>query len=164
MIAIEQYLRTSYRPELDYVDGELLDRNGGLYDHSRTLGAFLFYLHELLNPRGAWALPTLRIRVSATRVRVPDVCVFLADPEEQVPTKPPFLCIEVLSREDRMSRIQEKVEDYLAMGVSYVWVVDPATKCAWTITRAEGWREEKGGLLRTANPDIEVPLSEIFSA
>jgi Uma2 family endonuclease len=46
-------------------------------------------------------LPSLRVRVSQTRVRVPDICVLAQDaPDEQVPTFPPILCIEILSEED----------------------------------------------------------------
>jgi hypothetical protein len=49
------------------------------------------------------------------------------------------------------------------MGVPHVWVLDPRDKSAFAITSAEGWREVKDGVLRTANPAFEVPLAEIFS-
>jgi Uma2 family endonuclease len=91
-------------------------------------------------------------------VRIPDLCVFLQDPEERVPTKPPFLCIEILSPEDRMSRVEVRINDYLAMGVPYVWVLDPETKQAFVATAADGLREVKSGVLRTDGPVIEMPL------
>ena len=58
-------------------------------------------------------------------------------------------------------RVQVRVDDYLKMGVPYVWVLDPKTKAAWAITPELGWREEKSGVLKTTGPDIEVPLVEI---
>ncbi len=61
-----------------------------------------------------------------------------------------------------MSRMQRKIDDYLEMGVSYVWVVDPQSRKGWIYTAA-GAREAKDGILRTANPDIAVPLAEIFA-
>jgi Uma2 family endonuclease len=100
--------------------------------------------------------------VTPTRVRIPDVCFFLRDPGERVPTKPPFICIEILSPEDRMSRVEVRINDYLAMGVPYVWVLDPETRQAFTATAATGLQEVKNGILKTEQPALEVPLSEIF--
>jgi Uma2 family endonuclease len=109
-------------------------------------------------------LPVQRVQVKRTRYRVPDVCVLLGPkPTEQILTAPPFLCIEVLSPEDRMSRIEIRIADYLAMGVSYVWVLDPQTRQAYVATAAEGLREVKNGRLRTENPAMEVPLAEVFA-
>jgi len=45
----------------------------------------------------------------------------------------------------------------------YVWVLDPETKQAYTATPAEGLCEVKTGVLKTENPELEVPLSEIFA-
>jgi Uma2 family endonuclease len=83
------------------------------------------------------------------------------EPNEEVLTRPPFLCIEVLSPEDRMSRMQRKVADYLAFGVSYVWILDPQRRKAIVYTDRDTL-ELDHGVLRTENPTIEVPLSEIF--
>ena len=59
----------------------------------------------------------------------------LGGPDEQILRKPPFLCIEELNLlDDRMSRIRERVDDYLKMGVPYIWVVDPQFKAAYQIT------------------------------
>jgi len=112
--------------------------------------------------RGMEVLPELRVQVQPTRFRIPDICVTLGNPGEQVLTKPPFLCIEILSPEDRMSRVEQRISDYLEMGVPYVWVVDPQTRQAFVATPAEGLREVKSGVLATENPRMETPLAEIF--
>jgi Uma2 family endonuclease len=83
------------------------------------------------------------------------------EPDEQIFTKPPFLCIEVLSPEDRMSRMQDRINDYLAFGVAYVWVVDPRTRKAWVYT-SEAMREVRDGVLRTENPELTVLLEALF--
>jgi Uma2 family endonuclease len=70
------------------------------------------------------------------------------------------VCVEVLSPEDRMSRMQKKVADYLKFGVRYVWILDPQTREAFVYIDA-GMRAVKD-VLRTENPAIEIPLSEIF--
>jgi hypothetical protein len=39
-IAVEEYLATSYRPDCDYVDGAIEERNVGEFDHSFLRGCF----------------------------------------------------------------------------------------------------------------------------
>ena len=61
-----------------------------------------------------------------------------------------------------MSRVEVRINDYLAMGVPYVWVLDPETKQAFTATAAEGLKEVKTGMLRTEDPVLELPLADSF--
>ena len=61
-----------------------------------------------------------------------------------------------------MSRLEVRINDFLAMGVPYVWVLDPQTKQAYAATPAEGLREVKTGSLKTGDPVLELPLDEIF--
>jgi Uma2 family endonuclease len=164
LVSVEEYLHTVYRPDCDYVDGELVDRNVGEKNHADTQGEIFVYLHLRRAQWNIYPALEVRVQVSPTRYRVPDICVFAGPgPQEQVFTRPPLLCIEILSPEDRMSRMQERIDDYLAFGVEYVWVVDPQTRRAW-VYRAEGMHEVHDGVLRTTNPDIEIPLAEVFAA
>ena len=162
LISVEEYLASSFRPDCDYVDGHIEERNLGERSHSKIqmkVGAFLLAHYE---KDGIEVYPELRVQVKPARFRVPDLCVTLGDPGEEILTKPPFLCIEILSPEDRMGRIEQRIDDYLAMGVPYVWVLDPETKRAYAATSAEGLCEVKSGALQTANPVLKVPLAEIF--
>jgi Uma2 family endonuclease len=61
-----------------------------------------------------------------------------------------------------MNRIKIRINDYLEMGVPYVWVLDPQTKQAYAATASEGFREVTTGILATANPAFEVSLAEVF--
>jgi Uma2 family endonuclease len=161
-ISKEEYLSTSYRPDCDFVDGEVVERNVGEFDHGRLQGLTFSYL---LSREKLWGLRVVleqRVQVKPERFRIPDVCVVLAGkPIQQVFTDPPFLCIEVLSPADRMSRVQERIDDYLSMGVPHVWVIDPESRRGYHYT-SEGMREAKDGVLRTAEPPIEVPIAELF--
>ena len=60
-----------------------------------------------------------------------------------------------------MSRIQQRIDDYLAMGVRFVRVVDPAVRRGWVYT-PDAIREAKDGVLRTTDPEIAVPIAELF--
>jgi Uma2 family endonuclease len=139
-----------------------VDRNVGEKSHSQAQGEIFFYLRQRREQWHIFPIQSTRMQVSRTRYRVPDVCVFVGpEPDEQIFTRPPFLCIEILSPEDRMGRMQERIDDYLAFGVEYVWVIDPRARRAW-IYRLEGMHEVRDGILRTRNPDIEIPLADVF--
>ena len=162
LVSVSEYLSTDYSPDCDYVDGEVLERNVGEKDHGRLQALLIGLLLRLEEQLGIWVVLEQRVQVSPTRYRVPDICVIAGpEPKEQIFTQPPFLCIEILSPEDRMSRMQEKIDDYLRFGVRYVWLVNPETKRAYVFT-SEGMVEVKDGVVKTKSPDIAVPLAEIF--
>jgi Uma2 family endonuclease len=162
LISVEEYLSTSYRPDCDYVNGQIEERNLGERTHGRLQARLAGYFIAHQSAWGGFVMTELRIRVKPDRVRIPDVCVTLGDPGEEVLTKPPFLCIEILSPEDRMSRVRLRIQDFLDMGVPYVWVLDPQTRRAYIATAADGLREVRDGVLRTESPAFEIPLAELF--
>jgi Uma2 family endonuclease len=161
VVPLGEYLATLYRPDCEYLDGELLERNVGEWDHSRLQMLLSGYLLNREKQLGIVVVPEQRVQVKATRFRIPDILVLIgAPPAGPIVTKPPFLCVEILSPSDRMAEMQERIDDYLSFGVKYVWVVDPRTRRAFVYT-SESVREVKDGILRTEDPDIIVPLFEI---
>ena len=128
LVPVETYLSTPYDPDCDYVDGVLEERNAGEKDHSKLQGNLYVYLRHHFEK--FYTAIEQRIRVAPARFRVPDLCVYTQEPAEQILVTPPFLCVEILSPEDRMSRMQEKIEDYLKFGVRFVWLIDPRSKRA----------------------------------
>ncbi len=160
-VPLSEYLNTSYRPDCDYIDGELLERNVGEWDHSRLQALLTGCFLRLEKKLSILVVTEQRVQVKATRFRIPDVAVvFGPRPESGIVVRPPFLCIEVLSPEDRFTQVREKVADFLEFGVQYVWVIDPSTMFA-TVYTPDGVREVKDGILTTANPDITVNLNEL---
>jgi Uma2 family endonuclease len=163
LVSVDEYLHTVYEPECDYVDGELEDRNVGERDHATTQGEIYFFLRRHQQRWKIRIFPEVRIQIAPTRFRVPDLCVFVEPvPDEQIFTHPPLLCIEILSPEDRIVRMRERVDDYFGFGVQYVWLIYPKTTRAWNYRR-DGMDEVRDGVLRTENPSIEIPLAEIFN-
>ena len=164
LVSVDEYLHTVYEPDVDYVDGVLEDRNEGERNHGYTqiMLGFLFCQNA-----GKWKIYPVtetRVQVTPTRFRVPDISVFrLPRPDEQVFTHPPFLCIEILSPEDRMSRMTSKIADHLAFGVEYVWVIDPQTRRAF-VYQKHVMREVTDGVLWAENPRIEIPLADILES
>lgn len=62
--------------------------------------------------------PELRMRVAPDRVRIPDVVVCEVPlPDEEIFTTPPYLCIEVMSPDNTIAAMQDRLDDYLQFGV-----------------------------------------------
>jgi Uma2 family endonuclease len=163
LIPVEEYLRTTYDPDRDYVDGEVLERNLGELDHSDLQTEIATYFRVRRRSWKTYAFVEQRVQVSKTRFRIPDVCVVVGNkPTEPIFRTPPFICIEVLSPEDRMARVQDRIDDYLKFGVRYVWVINPESRRLWVYTQA-GSTEVKDGILRTEDPSLMVSLAEIFA-
>lgn len=164
LVSVEEYLRTSYRPDCDYVDGEILERNLGETDHSDCQGRIYAYFLNRSKQLRLYPLVEQRVQVSSARFRVPDVSIVRGSrPAEQILSSPPFIAIEILSKDDRVSDMQERIDDYLKFGVRCVWLIDPRTRRAWIHTK-DGAQESKDGILRTEDPAIALPLPEIFHA
>jgi Uma2 family endonuclease len=162
LIPVEEYLTTSYRPDREYLEGVLLERNLGEHDHSRMQMLLSGYLLNREKQWGIHVVPEQRVQVKPERFRVPDVCVIKSDaPLDPIYRQPPLLCVEILSKDDRMSEMQERIGDYLSFGVPYVWLLDPRTRRAYVHTPGQ-MHEVKDGMLRTSNPEIAVPLAELF--
>jgi Uma2 family endonuclease len=160
MISVEEYLRTSYRPDCDYVDGVVLERNLGEFEHGSAQREILLFLaahHPGLRKR---LIPEQRVQVKSTRFRIPDVCLLAEGaPRQKIVSVPPALCIEILSPGDTMARIMERVKDYFAMGVPICWIVDPIGRKGWAATPGR-LDEATDGVLRADG--IEMPLAEVL--
>ncbi len=161
LVSVDEYLHSSYEVDCDYVDGELVERDVGERDHGVLQGNIYAYYLARKRKSGVHPFIEQRVRISATRYRVPDICLTLGDPRQQIFTAPPLAVIEVLSSEDRMSRVQARIEDFLSIGVRYVWVIDPKTQRV-DAHDAHGGYEVADGILRTVDPDTELPLRQIF--
>jgi Uma2 family endonuclease len=162
LVSVEEYLNTSYRPDCDYVDGVLVERNVGEYEHGRLqilLGSFFVTVEKAL---GVHAVTETRVQVRPTRFRIPDLCVLKGGrPPGSIIREPPFLCIEVLSPKDTLGQLQEGIDDYLAMGVPFVWVINPITRDCYIYTR-DGIERSREGMLKTSDPEIVVRLADLL--
>jgi Uma2 family endonuclease len=125
-VPVEVYLRSSYEPDAEYVDGEIEERPAGEFDHASWQQAILIWFWQHDKEWGIRALPSLRVRIAATRYRVPDVTLLdRSQLKEPIITHAPLAVFEVLSPEDRLQRMKRKLEDYRAMGIPEIWVIDP---------------------------------------
>jgi Uma2 family endonuclease len=105
-------------------------------------------------------------------VRAPDVAFISADrlPAEGIGPGflqlAPDLAVEVISPTDTVSELGEKVEEYIAVGVRAIWIVDPANR---TVTVHEAGRAVR--ILRESDaleggdvvPGFRCPVADLFA-
>jgi hypothetical protein len=70
IVPLTEYLSSSYRPDREYVDGELVERNVGEFDHANLQGLLIAYLSSRKSEWGIVVLPEQRVQVKPTRFRI----------------------------------------------------------------------------------------------
>jgi len=136
-LPLAEYLQTSYRPDCEFIDGELRERNLGQWDHARVqllLGGW-FMIHERF--WNIMASSDQRMQVSSTRIRIPDLVVLRPGTQRPILTEPPLLTIEVLSPDDTYADLEARCVDYVAMGVENLWIIDPKTRTGQSFLAGE---------------------------
>lgn len=160
-ISVSEYLKKSYSPDCDYVDGRIEERNVGEHDHAAVQAALILWFGQRQQEWKIEVLPEQRIRVSPTRFRVPDVCIVsLSEPVEQILTRPPLACIEILSPEDTLRRMQERVDDYRQFGVPNIWILDAATQRGYDCNSSGFLEATEFAIVGTP---IRLVLRELFA-
>jgi Uma2 family endonuclease len=163
LVSLQEYLATPYHPDCDYVDGVLVERHVGQKDHSKLQGEVFAWFRSHRQALGLAAFVEQRIQVAPRRYRVPDVCVvLLPEPPEQIFTHAPYICVEILSPEDTFPKLQERLDDYLLVGVANIWVLDPVSRRGWRVTR-EGYFEALDRVLRTSDGAVRLPIADLFT-
>jgi len=159
LIPVHEYLSTSYSPDREYVDGIVLERNAGEKPHSKLQRILILVLSRKYPELHIW--PELHMKTVGDRHRIPDVCVTLSEPDGDVLQEAPFLAIEILSPEDSMTRVIEKLEEYAAIGTPNIWLLDPRLRQMFAF-EANTLRLATALLASTSDLRIELTPEEIF--
>lgn len=159
LISVDEYLNTSYDPDVEYVDGVLEERNVGDLLHSVTQSNIAFHLRRKY-PH-IYAVPELRSQTRSTRYRLPDVCVLLSLPNTKYLLDAAFLAVEILSEDDRMTKMMEKLEEYEQKGVANIWLIDPRL-LKMSIYSGGTLKEVRCDIIATGDPQLQLTRDEIF--
>jgi len=160
---VREYLRTSWSPDREFVDGRIEERNLGEKEHS-IIQRYLTFLFTLKRDEwGVEVFPELRTQTAATRFRVPDVLVVQkGESFQRYVTQPPLIAIEILSPEDTLRRMQEKAAEYRLFGIENIWIIDPEPRIAYRYT-GTAFEEVHSGELSAPGTPVRVALSEMFA-
>jgi len=162
-ITPEEFLRIPDSNSMELVDGQIVEKAVGTLS-SETEATFIFPITAFLRQNagmGRVFASSLGYRCfpdDPDKIRKPDVTVIraerlaaLPDPDPGYMPIVPDLAVEVVSTNDTVYELDEKVEEYLAAGFPLVWVADPEARRVTVHPR--------GGkpYLLTAEDDIDAP-------
>ncbi len=160
LVNVEEYLHSTFEPDAEYVEGRIVHRATPQKTHSKMQTFLVRTLYQVGQPLGCSVFVEQRLRTqpNPARYRVPDVCLTFGEPDEEIFTTPPFLCVEILSPDDVALELRMKVAEYLRFGVRFVWVVDPVsfTGDVHTVERIDRVPE---GVFRADRIEVDIRLA-----
>lgn len=160
IMSVEEYLRASWPDgDREYVHGEVIEKPMPPKAHAKIQKQLLLLFSRWESSTGLCALPELRCEVAPGVYRLPDVVIFMGEPEGEVPSSPACTAIEILSPDDRMAAVLEKLREYRDWGVAHIWVVDPEARRMYEFS-SDGLREV--GALLLPEHQIAIQPAEIF--
>lgn len=147
-LTLDEFLRLpETEPASEYADGEVVQKTMPVFDHGvvQRLLSFVLTLY-LRTHRGGDAGSEIRCIFDAPgrqRTYVPDY-IYVREGRVARGPRPyrgaPDLAIEILSPDDRMSRVMTKIRFYLENGVRLVWLIDPDRRTVTVFTTPERGR------------------------
>ncbi len=162
-VSLEEYLQTSYRPDVEYIDGVLKEKPVPEYFHGvlQVILGMWFRQH-----RAEWDIGTsveTRTEVERGRFRLPDVVVVRKEDEAEGPlVKPPLIAIEVLSPDDSYADLRARADDLRKMGTENIWLLDPKGRTA-DVWNGKSWEPAIGTRLLAVNAPVYVDLHWLWA-
>ena len=127
LVPVDEYLNSSYTPDMEYVDGVLVERGVPTLYHSLLQAILIRCFFPFEKEFRFKALPEVRTQIIArARYRIPDVGLF-AKPlsDERSITAVPLAVIEILSPDDTVNDTLDRFRDYGSIGVKNLVQMDP---------------------------------------
>ena len=168
-VSLDEYLRTAYEPDRDFVDGVLCERHVGTQRHSILQAILTIFFGQYRKSRRICVFPEARLLVNAatSRHRVPDVMVLeVPYTKGKVVVDVPAIVVEIKSPDDTFDDLVDRCFDYQTLGVLNIIVMDPDNQRAWlfrqgTLQLLSGetirlnlFRDESG---------IDFPFAQMFA-
>jgi len=148
-MSLDEFMEAAQAQPFELINGERRIKLPNIFGHSKVIRLLFLLLYQFTQLKGegevytetTFILPDRTDRNWVEGSRIPDLMVFtgqrIADYEAQNPdhnARPlalvPDLVIEVVSPNDKVSELDEKIDLYLLDGVRLIWVVDPQRRKA----------------------------------
>ncbi len=151
LVPVEEYLTSGYHPDMEYVDGILLERGVPTIFHALLQSILIAYFRQLEKQFRIKALSEVRTQiVQSARYRIPDIMLCATPmPKGKIMNATPVAVIEILSPDDRVGSTLQRFRDYASIGVTTIVQMDPESRIAH--------RFESGSLIETAFTSLRLP-------
>lgn len=157
----------------ELIDGRLVPMPPTGGKHGTIEANIAFLLKKFVQSKAlGWVLTGevgIYTRRNPDRIRAADVAFVSRNQTKKIPSGflefAPELVIEIVSPSDRWQDIHQKIEEYFAIGIGSLWIVDPRSRSILVqrspteaIKYLEAQKLNCGGNLE----GLEIPVSEIF--
>ena len=154
LIREEEYLNTSYEPDCEFVDGVLLERAVGTFDHGLLQALVVLYLGAHCERLRFLLVTECRTRIRKSRYRIPDVMLVSASSQgDKFFDGVPLAVIEILSPDDRMKSVLSRLQEFDQLGVENIVVLDPEDR--------EAFKYDRGSLTKTEFRSLKLPAGDL---
>lgn len=158
----------------ELVDGEIVTMTPTGAAHGKTEVRLARLLDEYVEKNSiGWVLSGevgIITKRDPDRVRGADITFLPREQATEIPdgflTHAPELIIEIVSPNDRWNDIREKIDEYFAIGVKQVWIVEPQPRQILTYTSpTEAVRYRSGDTLLATHSlsGLQIEVDRIFS-
>lgn len=153
VVSVDEYLNTSYSPDVEFVNGRLVEKGMPTRFHQLLSAILLEWFRRYEKQYRIKALADCRTQIIArARYRLPDVMVYTTpSPFTRVVTEVPDVAIEILSPDDKHAEIISRFTDYSTLGVRNLIHMDPEKLIAW--------RFERDSLIKTGFQSCRFPAA-----
>lgn len=151
LVPVDEYLNSSYHPDVEYVNGVLEQRGMPTVAHGVLCILLIEYFAQFRRKFGFMTLSEVRTQIiERARYRIPDIMLLPEPlPEGKVVTTVPWAVIEVASPDDTWQEQRRRFEDYLSIGARHSILLDPEDRLAY--------RFQDRSLLLTTFTGLELP-------
>ncbi|MGA3074293.1 MAG: Uma2 family endonuclease [Bryobacteraceae bacterium] len=155
-ISMDEYLTAGYHPDVEYVDGVLVERDVPTISHSLLQAILSEYFRKYRRQFRFAALSEPRTQiVERARYRIPDLMLCPVPlPAGKIVDSTPWAVIEILSPDDRLSDQLARFRDYKRIGVRHMVLLDPEDLVAYRF-------DENGSLIETRFTSLDLPTGDL---
>lgn len=154
LVPVDEYLRTSYHPDVEYVDGVLLEKGMPTIPHNLLERILLFWFAEFERPLRFKVMHEVRtVIIERSRYRLPDVLLVPKPLHSDICNVVPWAVIEIVSPDDTIRRTRTRFLDYMDLGVKHILQLDPEEYVAH--------RFDRGSLIETRFESLELPSGSV---
>ncbi len=160
-VSVEEYLRTSYRPDRELVDGELKEKPMPTDLHGIVQSMISVWFGTHMKEWSVAPASEVRTKVQPERFRLPDISL-MRFPRRFTKTQnePPLVAIEILSDDDRFSDLANRAGDLRSMGVEHIWLIDPDRRLA-SVWDGRTW--QPAAALAVSGTEVHLDLTWLWA-